>query len=158
MAVMMGLLYPLARACVTTNCPINILCKFLAPSPELAADTRMHARLRHSPPDTGAGDITIVTETSSLSSWVVVRALRVMTSSILESCSGSDTREVSFCRSQNIISVFLKQNMFLVVALNEESNGDVNKNTENGGTKMMTDLNGSNNGRNPREIITNIQY
>ena len=48
--------------------------------------------------------------------------------------------------------------MFLVVALNEESNGDVNKNTENGGTKMMTDLNGSNNGRNPREIITNIQY
>ena len=98
----MGLLYPLARACVTTNWPINILSKFLAPSPELAADTRMHARLRHSPPDTGAGDITIVTETeplsrryhhhheditivtetSSLSSWVVVRAHRVMTRSI----------------------------------------------------------------------------
>ena len=42
----MGLLYPLApaplSACVTTNCPINILCKFLARSPELAADTRMH--------------------------------------------------------------------------------------------------------------------
>ena len=39
------------------------------------------------------------------------------------------------------------------MALNEDSNGDVNKNTENGGTKMVTDLNGSNNGRNPREII-----
>ena len=34
-----------------------------------------------------------------------------------------------------------------MVALNEESNGDVNKNTENGVTKMMTDLNGSSNGK-----------
>ena len=44
-----------------------------------------------------------------------------------------------------------------MVALNEDSNGDVNKNTENGGTKMVTDLNGSNNGRNPRETRPGVQ-
>ena len=34
--------------------------------------------------------------------------------------------------------------MFSVVALNEDLNGDVNKNTENGGTKSVIDQNGSN--------------
>lgn len=46
--------------------------------------------------------------------------------------------------------VFLKKN-FLVVALDEDLNGDVNKNTENGGTKSVIDQNGSN-GSDPKSF------
>ena len=58
------------------------------------------------------------------------------------------------CRSQNKeTSGFLKR-IFSVVALNEDSNGDVNKNTENGGTKSMIDQNGSNaNGNDSKSFI-----
>ena len=41
-----------------------------------------------------------------------------------------------------------------VVALSEDSNGDVNKNTENGDTKVIADSNTSN-GRDPRSSATN---
>ena len=46
--------------------------------------------------------------------------------------------------------VFLKKN-FLVVALDEDLNGDVNKNTENGGSKSVIDQNGSN-GSDPKSF------
>ena len=98
------------------------------------------ARLRHSPPVAGAGDITTVimgcgqsTPGNDKKHLRVLLWLRHARGQLLSEPK-SDQR-------------FSKIRIFLVVALNEESNGDVNKNTENGGTKMMTDLNGSNNGK-----------
>ena len=40
--------------------------------------------------------------------------------------------------------IFSKRTIFSVVALNEDSNGDINKNTENGGTKVIAELSTSN--------------